>query len=1139
MAKKFKKVLSAFLAVLMCVSTMSNVAYAAETLENGNIWNGKEVKVDVAAGKDAYTFMTVFQKPHHAYEISNHYVGNKDLGIQEGPQTFVVIDTLAHDGTTWTPDGVYESGKSNYELTYCCDITTGIKGGTYYKRVNLEDSEYYSEDAAANIRAIVTNSYPFVSLETMKEELAEEGFENADALTRSDVISAVQAAIWTYANDADLKEGDLTYLQSFNPSKNSQWGGIMHDYSAEMSPALQSLGNRQFATDADAEARINALIPHLLDRTEMRPTKKQIVISSLDVAKPTVNAEGVHEATVKVNLNNSGSSDQDNIVLNIYVNDKVVKEQKIEIGKEYYEFTVALEPGQTVKAVVSGTQVLPTGVYFYAAKPSDVDGDGIATSRETSQNLVGVAAGETPVYAEASKTVEVAPKLGTKESERLESEDNRYNVTIDVPGQDGDTRHDEVILMVDGSYSMDNEWPAMKEAINTIGETVLNGSGSTQLTLMAFGMGDNEVLVHVKDAAELAAALGELPGNLLYGRSSTNCEAGFTGVAEYIENHDESLKDVHVIFISDGNVNTDETPRAFDANWQTWTKFGALTVAQAAFRGTVSNGENLPAAFTTVFGDRFDGATKEEIITRAFGGEVTDEEFIAFAEQLWTDVYAYSGLKRGEAYPVSDAERAFVKYDKENGTYIQDLFYYTTYKSAYVTYGDCWTRTPAAANKLVAMDEVKSMYVVDYDGYTAWMDTGITSEKSTFVQSNGIAGLCEALAGAMKELAKTPFNNVVVTDYMSKWVNLDADTLKIIDNNSGETIWTAADGWLISENRPTAQDVPVVVELIDSADYGDGGEDVLGNTNGDIYKLTWYVKDGAMLRADNYRLAYEVTVDTAEEGFEYSNDYPANGNTDLWYTDENDNESGNEIKVPSVNAEEPEIEDITISFNNGEASNISFMLIDKTTGKVEFLKKIDIGNETSFVIPSEPGKVSAVFVKQSTSGMFWFSEEVDEDTVNATIECLKANNPSYKGHNAVAFGAGEHELEFKKNKFVTYTFAGCDAVVKDEVIEESTPDTNVDSSEEPTLNVAVTGAEITSWTIEGDVTAIYIAANGKVPAVIWTSKEVGTEDMATIRNALGADADAKTVFGSGTHTIEYKHNKNKTKTVSYTFEIAE
>ena len=613
-------------------------------------------------------------------------------------------------------------------------------------------------------------------------------------------------------------------------------------------------------------------------------------------------------------------------------------------------------------------------------------------------------------------------ELGTKETKLLDHGSNRYEVTIDVPGHGGDTSHDEVILMVDGSYSMDNEWPAMKEAINTIGETVLNGSGSTQLTLMAFGMGDNEVLVHVKDAGELAAALGELPGNLLYGRSSTNCEAGFTGVAEYIENHDESLKDVHVIFISDGNVNTDETPRAFDANWQTWTKFGALTVAKEAFGGTVSNGENLPAAFTTVFGNRFDGATREEILA----SEITDEEFIAFAEELWTDVYAYSGLTRGTEYPVSDAERAFVKYDKENGTYIQDLFYYTTYKSAYVTYDDRWTRTPAAANELAAMNEVESMYVVDYDSYTSWMDTGITSKKSTFIQSNGIAGLCEALSGAMTELAKTPFNDVVVTDYMSKWVNLDTNTIKIIDNNSGKVVWTITDGWAEGITPLTDKENPVVVELVDPANYEAGGEDVIGNESGDIYKLTWYVKDGALLRSDNYRLSYEVTVDTAETGFEYGIDYPANGNTDLWYTDENGDEQTNEIEVPDVNVEKPE--PVTVSFKKGEASNISFMLIDKN-GNVEFLEKIDIGNETSFEIPFEAGKVSAVFVKQATTGMFWFSEEVDENTINATIACLKANNPSYKGCDAIAFGEGEHDLTYSngngkknKSKTVIYTF---------------------------------------------------------------------------------------------------------------------
>ena len=133
--------------------------------------------------------------------------------------------------------------------------------------------------------------------------------------------------------------------------------------------------------------------------------------------------------------------------------------------------------------------------------------------------------------------------------------------------------------------------------------------------------------------------------------------------------------------------------------------------------------------------------------------------------------------------------------------------------------------------------------------------------------------------------------------------------------------------------------------------------------------------------------------------------------------------------------------------DNEDNPQLDQMLIDPATGNVEFLNKIDIGNETSFEIPTEAGKVSAVFVKQSTSGMFWTSEEVDEATRNAVIECLKDNNPSYKGYNAFTFGAGSFELEFKSGRFATYTFTG----VKegDYVKPEEAPEVEIPEVETP------------------------------------------------------------------------------------------
>ena len=893
MAKNFKMMLAFVLAFVM-VATIAMPVFAAET-----IWQGDDAELNIAAGEGAYVY-AIAQDPDNNrwyYETSNHTV-KKEVTGGGAIHIFPMVDTTKVTGD-WTPDGIYQSGVSNYDVMYCCDATTGTDGEIYYKRVNLEDSEYVSDANAKKLRAIVANAYPYVSVEEAKAALKEAGFAQADELDRSELIAATQAAIWTIANP---DSGDsYRYNKTATTAQKLTWGGYMHEFASEITNFTDSTSSRKYLSNPNGVGdRVNALIDFYLAMEGVDAEAGQIVISQLDI----MNTKPVDERSAKMNfvlnvrLNHSGDAD-DSVVINVYVGETVAKTVDVVAGQELYSIPVTATEGAEVKVVVSGTQNLERGVYFYQPKPQDIDGDGIATSREVSQNLIGVASDETPVYAEAFAKVENGDLVADKKAEEIE--DGKYEVSITVPGGDAEESHDEVILMVDGSYSMDNEWPAMKEAINTIGAAVLNNNGNTQLTLMAFGMADNEVLVHVKSAADLEAALGELPGNLLYGRSSTNCEAGFTGVAEYIANHDETLGKVDVIFISDGNVNTDETSRAFDANWQTWTKFGASTVAQVAFEETVLYGENLPAAFTTVFGDRFNGAaTKEEILDRAFGGEVTDEEFIAFAEQLWTDVYAYSGLTRGEAYPVSDAERAFVKYDKENGTYIQDLFYYTTYKSAYVTYGDRWTRTPAAANALADMEQVNHLYIVDYDSESAWMKLG--HDKSTFVLSSGIAGLVEALGSTITTLATTPYNNVTVTDYMSKWVNIDLDTLKIVDNVTGDIIWTYANGWAEGVTPLTAES-PIDVKLVSGAELAAGGPDVAGNMSGAIYLLTWRVKDGALLRSDNYSMVYEVTVDTAEEGYKAGTQYPANGYTDLTYTAPDGTNYTNEIEVPTVETE--------------------------------------------------------------------------------------------------------------------------------------------------------------------------------------------------------------------------------------------
>ena len=300
-----------------------------------------------------------------------------------------------------------------------------------------------------------------------------------------------------------------------------------------------------------------------------------------------------------------------------------------------------------------------------------------------------------------------------------------------------------------------------------------------------------------------------------------------------------------------------------------------------------------------------------------------------------------------------------------------------------------------------------------------------------------------------------------------------------------------------------------------------------------------------------YTLTYPITLDTAAEGFEFDKLYPANKATSLKYAlvenDEVLETKYNYFNVPTVFAPYiPEVpETPTITFNNGDASNISFMLID-ADDNVEFLYKVDIEDQTFFEIPVEAGKISAVFVKQSTSGMFWTAEEVDQGTMQNVIDCLAANNPSYKGYNALCSGEGEHDLEFKPGKFVTYTFenAGEHVVYDNDANEENadaiTQDPVVDSDSVADVPVTfpytVVGIEdVVTAEIDG-IYVIYIPENGKIPAIVWTSEDA---DIDAIKAELGVDGYVEELTGLGSQDVTYKQNKNKNKTVTFTFEAVE
>ena len=221
--------------------------------------------------------------------------------------------------------------------------------------------------------------------------------------------------------------------------------------------------------------------------------------------------------------------------------------------------------------------------------------------------------------------------------------------------------------------------------------------------------------------------------------------------------------------------------------------------------------------------------------------------------------------------------------------------------------------------------------------------------------------------------------------------------------------------------------------------------------------------------------------------------------------------------------------DYIITYDRNEDSGKAYMLYVTTDGEVvDFIEMK--GKHSPIIVYGKEDLISVVYIPKANTGWLWTSEEISDEVYDVIEATLDKNVSSYKEIGASATGLGEFALTKKKQTY-TYNVDLYEAVVTPEV---EAPVVETTAPAEPTLNVTVKGAEVSSWLVTGDgVTAVYIAADGKVPAVIWTSERV--DDMATIIKELGADADATVVFGLGSHDIEYQHNKNKTKTVTYTF----
>lgn len=337
---------------------------------------------NIYPGDGEYVWQLV--NTYRIYEYSNHRnkAGNRAA-------IMILVDSSTNIGNPWTwqpspLNDLWKPGISNYELVYCTDMETYTVDGSHYKRTNLEAANYYSDENAKHIRAIVTNSYPFISIDEMKNRLIANGMDKSivDKLDRADIIAAVQFAIWSYSNNAT--SDDIEYGKTASISNDS----VYHGYSNEIWYWYNTNGGSYVP---EVDTRVTALVDYLINLEAKEATLEQIVIDSIIVeeAQAIEDLGDTFNVSLRVKLNGI-ANDKSDIKLTATTSIDTV-EMMLDDSNDY-TLNIKAKKGEEINIKVEGTQYLPDGVYLY-----DPEG-----GRDTSQSLVGISKGSTKISVEDS-----------------------------------------------------------------------------------------------------------------------------------------------------------------------------------------------------------------------------------------------------------------------------------------------------------------------------------------------------------------------------------------------------------------------------------------------------------------------------------------------------------------------------------------------------------------------------------------------------------------------------------------------------------------------------------------------------------------------------------------------------------------
>ena len=428
---------------------------------------------------------------------------------------------------------IVDSAGKQYNV-YCCDYEVNIlKTGDKiaYRRLTLENSGYYDEEAAKKIRAIAFNSYPVLSLEEMKARMSAVGYTLNESVSEEQLLSGAQRAIWQYSN-SDSVNNQAAY--NFSLKIKDGYADVIKAPEGKYKESGGEYYN-------EINENVQKVYDYLMSLNGKEASPGGIVLNGVQAAPLSAGTSGAVDVLLRFELKNDrhgGITLDEKDVLTLTANNQIFpcSEWKNEGNGTYSVMLQGVTAGENIDVTISGEQYLARDAYFYEP----------VSGRHAAQCFVGVAEGSTPVFARGSfrideKTERLAYLSVKKTSNRAgtykfnvykaENDTKELINTVEITTAEANTCvASEKILLPVGTYIVEEE-DAIKAGYTLTVTVTANGeeytvnsekveNPSVKVTLQ--GNGDAEVTVNFANCYE------EIPSSFGFKKTDEH-DAGVKG----------------------------------------------------------------------------------------------------------------------------------------------------------------------------------------------------------------------------------------------------------------------------------------------------------------------------------------------------------------------------------------------------------------------------------------------------------------------------------------------------------------------------------------------------------------------------------------------------------------------------------